>query len=151
MAVTVRRIQPGDEARWRQLWHGYARFYDTSVPEEVTGRVWSRILDPAASVFAIVAEDARGEVIGFANYLLHENTFHLTPGCYLEDLFVDSACRAAGVGKALIDWLVAEMHAQGWSRLYWHTNENNYRARGLYDKYGPHSGVVRYLIPNNQR
>ena len=146
--MTIRRIRPSDEARWRELWAGYTRFYETVLPEEVTARVWSRILDPAAPVFAIVAEDERGEVIGFANYLLHENTFHLAPGCYLEDLFVDLSQRASGVGKALIDWLVAEMKAQGWSRLYWHTDENNYRARGLYDKFGPHGGVVRYLIKN---
>ena len=48
----------------------------------------------------------------------------------------------------MIDWLVAEMKAQGWSRLYWNTKENNYRARGLYDKYTPHSGFLRYVINN---
>jgi hypothetical protein len=53
------------------------------------------------------------------------------------------------VGRLLIDWLVAEMAAAGWSRLYWHTRENNYCARGLYDKYTPHSGFVRYVIPQS--
>ena len=52
------------------------------------------------------------------------------------------------MGQQLIDWLVAEMTGQGWSRLYWHTRENNYRARGLYDKYTPHSGFLRYVINN---
>jgi ribosomal protein S18 acetylase RimI-like enzyme len=59
---------------------------------------------------------------------------------------VDPALRAAGVGKQLIDWLLAEAKAQGWSRLYWNTKENNYRARGLYDRYTPHSGFLRYVI-----
>jgi hypothetical protein len=40
------------------------------------------------------------------------------------------------------------MRRQNWSRLYWNTKENNYRARGLYDKYAPHSGFVRYVIDN---
>ena len=87
-------------------------------------------------------------MIGIANYLLHENTATLTPVCYLQDLFVDPKARANGVGKQLIDWLVAEMEARGWSRLYWATKENNYRARGLYDKYTPHSGFLRYSIAN---
>ena len=26
--------------------------------------------------------------------------------------------------------------------------ENNYRARGLYDKYTPHSGFLRYVVLN---
>jgi hypothetical protein len=49
----------------------------------------------------------------------------------------------------MIDWLVAEMSTQGWSRLYWHTKETNYRARGLYDKYTPHSGFLGYVIMNS--
>ena len=50
--------------------------------------------------------------------------------------------------QPVIDWLVEEMKTQGWSRLYWHTKENNYRARGLYDKYASHSGFVRYALHN---
>ena len=146
MSVTIRKIEPRDELRWRALWEGYCRFYEYAVSEAVTRHTWTRILDPASSVHAIVAERAGIGVIGMANYIIHENTWELTPVCYLEDLYVDPAERAAGVGKALIDWLRAQMQAQGRSRLYWNTKENNYRARGLYDKYTPHSGFVRYVI-----
>jgi GNAT superfamily N-acetyltransferase len=148
MAATIRKIEPRDEARWRELWDGYCRFYEREPSEPLTRHTWSRVLDAASPVFAIVAEDDRGEVIGIANYVIHESTLAPAPVCYLQDLFVDPARRAAGVGKQLIDWLVAEMARQGWSRLYWHTRENNYRARGLYDKYTPHSGFVRYVIAN---
>jgi GNAT superfamily N-acetyltransferase len=104
-------------------------------------------MDPAAPVHAIVAERPGADgVIGIANYVIHENTWTLTPVCYLEDLFVDPGKRAAGVGKQLIDWLVAECKARNWSRLYWNTKETNYRARGLYDKYTAHSGFLRYVI-----
>jgi ribosomal protein S18 acetylase RimI-like enzyme len=65
-------------------------------------------------------------------------------------LYVDPTSRAAGAGKALIDWLVSEMHAQRWARLYWSTRENNYRARALYDKYTPHSGFLRYVLINKE-
>lgn len=148
MSVTIRKIEARDEARWRVLWDGYCRFYEREPNEAVTRHTWARILDPASPVFAIVAERAGEGVIGMANYVIHENTWTLTPVCYLEDLFVDPSKRAAGVGKALIDWLVAQMKEQHWSRLYWNTRENNYRARGLYDKYTPHSGFLRYVINN---
>ena len=148
MTVTIRRIEARDEAHWRSLWDGYCRFYDTNVPEAVTRHTWARMLDPASPVHAIVAERDDGAVIGMANYVIHENTWTLTPVCYLEDLFVDPGARAAGVGKRLIDWLLQEMKTRGWSRLYWATRENNYRARGLYDKYTPHSGFLRYVINN---
>jgi GNAT superfamily N-acetyltransferase len=143
--IVIRKVRPKDEPRWRELWDAYTRFYEKEPVEAVTRHTWSRILDNASPVHAIAAE-RDGRVIGICNYIIHENTSTLTPVCYLEDLFVDPACRAGGVGKALIDWVLAECKAQGWSRLYWHTRETNYRARGLYDKYTPHSGFVRYVV-----
>jgi len=148
MKFTIRKIEPRDERRWRELFDGYTRFYEREPSEAMTQRTWANLMDAASPVCAIVAISESGEVIGIANYVIHENTSALAPACYLQDLFVDPARRAAGAGKLMIDWLVEEMKAQGWSRLYWHTKENNYRARGLYDKYTPHSGFVRYVIKN---
>lgn len=151
MTIAIRNIELSDEARWRALWEGYCRFYERALSEAVTRHTWARLLDPRSPVQAIVADDSEAGVIGMANYILHENTWTLTPVCYLEDLYVDPARRAAGVGRQLIDWLVGEMRAQGWSRLYWNTREDNYRARGLYDKYVPRDGFVRYVIVNPEQ
>lgn len=148
MSATIRRIETRDEARWCELWDSYCRFYEREPSAPITRHLWARIMDAASSVHGIVAERADGAVIGIANYIIHENTSTLTPVCYLQDLFVDPQLRAGGTGKQLIDWLMAEMTAQGWSRLYWNTKENNYRARGLYDKYTPHSGFLRYVVNN---
>jgi GNAT superfamily N-acetyltransferase len=148
MAFTIRKIEPRDERRWRELFDGYTRFYEREASEAITRHTWTRLMDAASPVHAIVAVSDSGEVIGIANYIIHENSSALAPACYLQDLFVDPAERGTGAGKLLIDWLVEEMKAQGWSRLYWHTKENNYRARGLYDKYAPHDGFVRYVIKN---
>ena len=148
MTATIRRTEPRDEARWRELFDGYTRFYEREPVEAITRHTWARILDPASPVFAIVAEREGDGVIGIANYLLHESTLTLTPVCYLQDLYVDPALRAEGVGRQLIDWLVDEMKRERWSRLYWATRETNYRARGLYDKYTQHSGFLRYVINN---
>jgi GNAT superfamily N-acetyltransferase len=150
VTVTIRRIETRDEARWRELWDGYTRFYEREPSEAVTRQTWARILDATSAVHAIVAEGEDGGVVGIANYIIHDSTSVLRPVCYLQDLFVDPAYRAGGVGKQLIDWLRAEMVAQKWSRLYWSTRETNYRARGLYDKYTPHSGFLRYVITNSE-
>jgi GNAT superfamily N-acetyltransferase len=150
MTVSVRRIEARDELRWRVLWEGYCRFYEIELSDTVTRWTWERIMDTASPVHAIVAERAGEGVIGMANYIIHENTWTLTPVCYLEDLFVEPGKRGAGVGRHLIDWLVTETKAQCWSRLYWNNRENNYRARGLYDKYTPHSGFLRYVVNNPQ-
>jgi GNAT superfamily N-acetyltransferase len=146
--MKIRMAEGRDESRWRELWDGYTRFYEREPNEAITRHTWARILDAKSPVMSIVAEDDAGRVIGIANYLLHENTSTLAPVCYLQDLFVDPQVRASGTGKAMIDWLVAEMKRQGWARLYWATKETNYRARGLYDKYTPHSGFLRYQLIN---
>jgi GNAT superfamily N-acetyltransferase len=148
MTVAIRSIEARDERKWRELWDAYTRFYEREPVEAVTRHTWARLMDPASPVYAIVAEREGDGVIGMANYLIHENTSTLNPVCYLQDLYVDPAKRANGVGKQLIDWLVDEMKRQNWSRLYWATKETNYRARGLYDKFTPHSGFLRYVLSN---
>ncbi|HUL55915.1 MAG TPA: GNAT family N-acetyltransferase [Usitatibacter sp.] len=145
--MNIRPIEARDEARWRELYDAYTRFYEREPVEAITRHVWSRIMDPKAPVYAAVAEDG-GRVVGIQNYLLHESTSAIQPVCYLQDLFVDPAVRAGGIGKALIDWLLAEMRKNGWQRVYWATRETNYRARGLYDKFTPHSGFLRYVVNN---
>ena len=144
--VIIRRADPRDERRWRELFDGYCLFYKRTPSEQLTRHTWERIMDVASPIYAIVAEEQKSGVIGIANYVVHEHTLGLTPACYLGDLFVDPAQRAAGVGEQIIHWLVAELKREGWSRLYWHTRLNNYRARGLYDKFTPHSDFVRYTV-----
>jgi len=131
--------------RWRALFEGYCVFYKRNPSEPLMRHTWSRIMNSEAPVHAIVAEHESDGVIGIANY--HRSRAHGWPDAGVlisPDLFVDPAQRAEGVGKQLIDWLVDEMKRHGWCRLYWHTRLNNYRARGLYDKFTPHSDFVRY-------
>ena len=144
--IKVRAVAASDEASWRSLWDGYCRFYEVELAPDVTRHTWNRLMDPGSPVNAIVAEQRELGVIGLANYVVHENTWETAPVCYLEDLFVDRGVRASGVGRKLIDWLVDAMARDGWSRLYWVTGENNYRARGLYDKYTPRDAFVRYVV-----
>ena len=147
MKAVVRPAVAADEPRWRELFDAYTRFYEREPDDAIAKHAWARIHDPGSPVFAAVAE-LDGRVVGIANYLLHESTGSFHPVCYLQDLFVDQQARGAGIGRQLIDWLVAEMKARKWSRLYWSTRENNYRARALYDRYTPHSGFLRYVINN---
>lgn len=146
MTITIRPIESRDELRWRNLWDAYTRFYEREPSDALTASTWRRIFDPTVPVHTIVAEDSEAGVVGIANYLIHESTSALSPVCYLQDVFVDPAARGGGIGGLLIDWLIVEMATQGWSRLYWHTKEDNYRARGLYDTYTRQSGFLRYVI-----
>ena len=57
-----------------------------------------------------VGRDLVGQLDG------HEGTWIRGRDCYLEDLFVDADARGKGLGRALIDDLIATSKAKGWSR-----------------------------------
>lgn len=145
MTLAIRDAGPDDEAGWRRLWDAYLAFYDLVLPPEVTAATWARLMDPASPLKARLAfRDAR--VVGFALHQHHPSSWVAGDDCYLEDLFVDAAARGAGVGRALIDDLIALARARGWHRLYWHTEEGNVRARALYDRYTASDGHIRYRM-----
>ena len=145
MTLDIRDAQASDETEWRRLWSGYLTFYKVDLAPEVTASTWRRIMDPASPVGMRVAERG-GKLEGFAIHLSHPSTWVLTEDCYLEDLYVDEAVRGGGVGRALLDDLIALCGQKGWSRLYWHTDEGNARARKLYDSYVKTDGHVRYRM-----
>lgn len=145
MTLEIRDARASDEAEWRRLWNGYLAFYKVDLAPEVTANTWRRILDPASAVAMRVAERA-SRLEGFAIHLSHPSTWVISEDCYLEDLYVDEASRGGGVGRALLDDLIALAGRRGWSRLYWHTDEGNGRARRLYDSYVKTDGHVRYRM-----
>lgn len=143
--VNIRDAAPGDEAAWRRLWDRYLAFYEASIEEQVTAETWRRILDRSAALIGRVAE-RQGAVVGFSVSVIHQGTWTTAPVCYLEDLFVDPAARALGIGRALIQDLIDLGRARGWSRLYWHTQANNQPARRLYDRFVRADDFVRYRL-----
>jgi GNAT superfamily N-acetyltransferase len=143
-ALVIRDIVHADRTAWFRLWAGYNAFYETEVAPQISERTWQRLLDADAALFGRIAEIG-GAVVGFSLSVLHEGTWVDAPICYLEDLFVDPAARGQGVGRALIADLVALGKQRGWSRLYWHTREDN-PARKLYDEFTAADDFVRYRL-----
>ena len=54
----------------------------------------------------------------------------------LHQLYVLSQWHGAGVGKALMDWVVATARAQGFARLVLSVFVDNHRAQRFYARYG---------------
>lgn len=143
--VVVRAARPDDEAAWRKLWSDYLTFYELTLDPAITDATWAKAMSERSAIFMRVAE-SDGSVVGFTLSLTHEGTWVSSLDCYLEDLFVDEAARGKGAGRALLDDLVALCRQNGWSRLYWHTAENNKSARKLYDSYVETDDHIRYRI-----
>ena len=144
-ALVIRDPRPGDEAAWRLLWSGYIAFYESEVSEAVTAATWQRLFMPGSGMFGRLAE-WDGAVAGFTVSVVHPGSWTLSPVCYLEDLFVDPKMRGHGLGRALIEDLIALARDRGWSRIYWHTRQGNATARLLYDRFAKADDFVRYRI-----
>ena len=143
----IRPVTAADFAEWLPLWDGYNAFYGragpTTLPAETTRTTWSRFLDPAEPMHALVAERGR-RLLGLAHYLFHRSTIHIERVCYLQDLFTAETTRGEGIGRALIGAVAERAQAQGAARLYWLTHESNHTARQLYDKVAKLSGFIVY-------
>ena len=75
-------------------------------------------------------------VVAFALYFTNFSTFLAQPGLYLEDLYVQPACRGAGIGKALLSHLGALAVARGYGRFEWSVLDWNENAIRFYEKMG---------------
>jgi GNAT superfamily N-acetyltransferase len=145
MTPVLRPAAQGDEAAWRRLWAGYTDFYNVALPEAVTAATWARILATESALNCTLAE-VDGRVLGFAVWHRHLASWSDKDDFYLEDLFVDEGARGLGLGRALIEALIAQARQEGCGRFYWHTNESNTRARALYDSIVPSDGHLRYRL-----
>jgi GNAT superfamily N-acetyltransferase len=80
----------------------------------------------------VVLADCDGQSAGFALFFHNYSTFLARPGIYLEDLYVDPAYRARGVGKALLQHLARLAIERGCARLEWSALKWNRLAIDFY-------------------
>lgn len=144
--LTIRPAGADDRAVWETLWRGFCSHFGADLTPAVNDGLWSRITDPAQPIHCLLASDAEGRPLGFTHYVLHLHTWSLRTVCYLEDLFVAPDDRGSGAAPALIAALKELGQREGWRRIYWHTHEDNYRARSLYDRVAKRTDYVRYDI-----
>ena len=144
--LVLRPLGDSDRAAWEPLWLSYCELYGEALPASTNQTTWSRMMDPASPVKGWGAFTPEGQLLGFAHTVLHPHTWSPKLLCYLEDLFVVPAFRGRDVAHSLITFLWRKAEAEGWGRLYWHTEATNTAARRLYDRFRPADGYVRYSL-----
>ncbi|MEZ0092614.1 N-acetyltransferase family protein [Streptacidiphilus sp. EB129] len=143
--LTVTPVRIEDHARWRELFEGYAAFYQVDLSEADYDRAWAWIHDPERSAHCLVARDADGTPVGLAHYRAFDSLLRGTCG-YLDDLFVDPARRGGGAADALLAELARIAAEEGWAVVRWTTAENNYRARSVYDRHAVKTVFLTYSM-----
>jgi len=102
------------------------------------------LFGPDPALFAHVAEDEDGTVVGFALWFLNYSTWLGKHGIYLEDLYVKADHRGGGHGKALLAHLAGICIERGYGRLEWWVLDWNTSARGFYESIGA-QGLTEWI------
>ena len=143
--IVIEPLKPSDRAAWEELARGYKAFYRTPTTDAEYEATWQQLLADGSGFHGLGARQD-GALVGITHYLFHP-LFWAGGTCYLQDLFVAEAARGQGAARALIERVAELTKANGATRLYWHTQEDNLRARVLYDKVARFSGFIRYEYP----
>jgi GNAT superfamily N-acetyltransferase len=143
--IVIAPLMSADRQAWEELARGYKAFYRTPTTDEHYEATWRQLRDEDSGLDCLGAylDDT---LVGIAHYLLHPS-FWYGDVCYLQDLFVAETARGQGAARALIERAAEAARARGATRLYWTTQEDNARARLLYDKVARYNGFIRYDYP----
>src|SRR5690348_12271013 len=85
-----------DFGAWRELYRGYAEFYEFDQSDEQAETVWQWIHDPQHEVRALVVREDGAGPVGLAHYRPFARPLRASTGCFLDDLFVATTHRGSG-------------------------------------------------------
>jgi GNAT superfamily N-acetyltransferase len=143
--VEIRAVKASDKAEWAALYAGYAAFYKVEQTQAMRETVWGWLMGEARITEGLVAE-LDGKLIGIAHFCAFARPLAAATGGFLNDLFVSPEARGSGAAEAMIAALAEEGRKRGWVVIRWITAEDNYRARGLYDRIADRTKWVTYDI-----
>ena len=129
----IREIQLKDKKHWEKLYKGYAVFYKVEMNNEILQTVWNWLIDNNHELKGIGYE-ANGKIIGLAHYRKLLSPLKGKYIGYLDDIFVDPEYRGQKIGKKLLNKIKEISKANNWNLVRWQTDEDNLRAKKLYDK-----------------
>jgi GNAT superfamily N-acetyltransferase len=142
--MIIRPLVAADRHAWEPLWQGYLQFYKADVAATVSDLTFARLTGNADPMGGVVAATKTGTLVGIAHWITHRSCWTAGDYCYLQDLFVASDQRGAGIGRKLIAAVYDKARSLGCSRVHWLTHETNTAAMQLYDRIGDRSGFVQY-------
>ena len=122
-----------DASVLRQLIQALADYEKEPDAVEVTESKLAQQLQSTPPPFhCFIAENESGSALGFALYFFSYSTWRGQTGVYLEDLFVIPEARRHGVGRALMERLMAVGREHDCARLEWSVLDWNEPALNFY-------------------
>ncbi len=140
----IRPLAPCDLPAWERLYRGYADFYRVETSADKLARLVDWLMDPARPCNGVVAVAGDGGLAGLAHYRAMPSPLRGAEVEFLDDLFVDPYRRCDGIGDVPLMRVNEIAAKRDWSVVRWITRDNNYRARGLYDRLSHRSDWISY-------
>jgi ribosomal protein S18 acetylase RimI-like enzyme len=115
---------------------------------QFTPEAWQGEHDDPAYAFQVGEQD--GQLVGYAK--LGPNKLpHVAPGAVIElkQLYLLREAHGIGLGRALMDWVMAEARRRGAEWLALSVWEENFRAQAFYRRYGfEDRGPYEFMVGN---
>ena len=140
--MKVEELKLFDKEKWTELYHGYARFYNMPMNDDILDKVWSWIFDKEIKFYAIGIKSSEGELIGFMHFREMPSPLRGSLVGFLDDLYIHPDFRGSGAVQLLFKELKLIAKENNWPYVRWITAGDNYRARKVYDKL---SGVIDFV------
>lgn len=134
--TAIRAAAPGDAAALVALMRELAEFESlTHLFVATEADLDDALFGPSPAAGALVATQDNA-VVGYALYFQNYSTFLGKRGLYLEDLYVQPACRGTGVGTRLLRALAALAVERRCGRFEWTVLDWNQPAIDFYERLG---------------
>ncbi len=146
--MLVQKLNKHNNQEWKQLYHGYANFYEMPMNEDILNSVWIWIFDKNIKFYAIGVKTNKGKLIGFMHYREMPSPLRGSLVGFLDDLYVHPDHRGTGAVQILFKELKRIARKNGWPYIRWITATDNHRARSVYDKISDTIDFVTYQMPS---
>ena len=129
----IRNIQIKDKDQWRELYQGYANFYQVEISKITLDTVWNWLLDQNHELSGLVYE-INNKLVAIAHYRRMPSPLRGKDIGFLDDLYVHPDFRGRKIGEEIINKLNHISQEKGWGLIRWITRNDNHNAKSLYDR-----------------
>jgi GNAT superfamily N-acetyltransferase len=134
--LEIRFAGVGDAATLLRFIQALAVYERAPDAVEVDAETLAAQLGAAQPPFECLLAEQQGVAVGFALFFHSYSTWRGRRGIWLEDLFVSPEARRRGVGRALLERVMALARERGCGRLEWSVLDWNQPALDFYRSLG---------------
>lgn len=137
MNYRIRRAEPRDIEEILKLCAEHAGFERAEYsPAGKAEKLAKHLFADQSPVFCLIAENATGEILGYATFMPEFSTWDADFYVYMDCLFLRSRARNFGIGERMIREIARFAEQRNCKQMQWHTPAFNERAIKFYRRLG---------------